>query len=143
MSGISDICEKELQYVPPNHGTLVGFRGLLLQQRLLRQVIEGKDGATTYKIRPDTAQVLTEGLSHIDIMEKAVKTTAAKLGSENLVEDASRIENTVKSAVESIEQEVRPSNTHQQLENVKKADELLFERFKALFFWPAIMSSTG
>ena len=107
--------------MPPCHATLVGFRGLLLHQRYLRQASDAHDSAKMmHRYRPDADAVLMHGIYHSDILDKGGKIEG---GASSAHGDADA------RAAASAEEE-------------RAADERLFQRFKALFFWPAVMSAT-
>ena len=100
-----------LGYIPPNHATLVGFRGLVLHHQYLRRRAQpDRDHA----FRKQIDDVLSEGIFHPSIMITA---------SENM--DGSRLTDRGPSVID---------------KGDEQADELLYQRFKAAFLWPAIMS---
>ena len=102
-----------LDFVPPSHPSLVGFRGLVLHHQYLRRRAQVNHDQA---FRRQYDEVLNEGIFHPSIMITA---------SENMY---------------------RSGGFHGDASNEnkgdKKADELLYQRFKSVFFWPALMSGT-
>jgi hypothetical protein len=119
----------DLKLVPPCHASLVGLRGLTLHNRYLLQIADPSK-MKTFKYRPDTDETLKQGIFHPDVLIGVERVR----GEQQMRKEASSTAATDNEADrEVIDIEASPS--------VEKADELLLERFKALFFWPCMMST--
>jgi len=117
-----------VKLLPPNYSTLVGLRGLLLHQRSLQQAVcdsDDRSGIASRRYRPDTYKTLAEGIYNPDILDTGVSVPINSLSNDedNILEP---IEN----------------NDGMGPLTERQADELLFQRLKALFFWPAVMTCT-
>lgn len=99
-----------------------------MHQRHLRQASESQAPTKLcHRYRPDADTVLRHGIYHADILDRGGRASADK--EEAQAESPSHFDRK-----EEGEEEVGRGAK-------KAADELLFQRFKALFFWPAVMSA--
>ena len=113
--------------IPPCYPTLVGFKGLTLAYKGMKIKAELDDlDAMDSKKRPkftnvDKSSTLKAGLHHPEVL---------RVEAQNTVEGTSTPESRARN---------RDLKGHL---TVEEADRLLFERFKALFLWPAMMASS-
>ncbi|XP_059093957.1 snRNA-activating protein complex subunit 4 homolog [Tigriopus californicus] len=108
----------DLTILPPNLATLVGFRGMSLYNRYLQKRAAPEENVS---LNVDFKSLITGGIYHPDVIMSAAKFESAPSTSVSDIPVESS--NTDADAIES------------------EADQLLFQRFKALFLWPAIMAS--
>ncbi len=85
-----------------------------------------------HRYRPDAGSVLKDGIYHADILDKGGESRglAAEGPAESFPERFNRPD-----------EGNGPSEETRSKEETKKADERLFQRMRALFFWPAVMSA--
>ena len=113
--------------IPPCYPTLVGFKGLTLAYKGMKIKAELDDlDAMDSKKRPkftnvDKSSTLKASLDHPEVL---------RVEAQNTVQGTSTPESRARN---------RDLKGHL---TVEEADRLLFERFKALFLWPAMMASS-
>ena len=127
-----------ISFLPPNYPSLVAFRGILLHRRELLKASEvpsedaGESETTKKKRKPsyfrfsDDKEQLQRGICQPDIMvssvaNEEVATAAAEPGPSSSAATTSA------------------SASRRQTE--AEADELLFQRIKALFMWPNLLAA--
>jgi hypothetical protein len=118
-----------VKLMPPNKSTLVGMRGLLLHQRTLHKIVLAKEDPKSLfhrRYRSDTYQTLKEGIYQYEIQSKVAELPPPDVARAN----------------DDILEPIQGSSSGDRALTEKEADELLFQRFKTLFFWPAIMTCT-
>lgn len=109
-----DVNSFSLAFLPPCYSSLVGFRGLLLHQRHLLQVANSETSEDSPTVKKSTFHRYREDKDNV------------------LIEGISHAD---------VMDASSGSEIREQAQDEKVADEKLFQRYKALFFWPAVMST--